>query len=131
MSRPLFIPALGTEVVLAEDWTFTLHKESRNSGFAEGLDIAERRVQVHAGSYQDNGTTETYRYTTKHTVWPAQAKSWEVTLAAGTVLRMERIYIKQNQGRFDSVTFRDVGRSHRHGRFWVKLADANTAVLED
>lgn len=124
MSHLLHIPSLGTELVLAADWTFTLHRESRNSGFAEGLEIAERVSTRH--TYGDN-----YSWTTRRTEWPKGAKTWTVTLPAGTVLKVERIYIKQGQGKFDSVTFRDTGRSHRHGRFWVKLDEANDMTVED
>ena len=65
-------------------------------------------------------------------------KSTLVTLEAGSVLRIERIYIRQGAGDFDSVTFRLIdgpnksllpkkagGTAGVKCRFWVKLADLN------
>jgi hypothetical protein len=64
----------------------------------------------------------------------------EVTLPAGTVLKVQRIYIRGSNRGYDSVTLRTVhspdsrlatkrtgGKSRR---FWVKLNDFNTIEYE-
>ena len=106
----LLIPPLGTELELTEPWTFTLHGEHRNDKLAEKLRIAWTET---IGQHP-NG----YRKVDRHA---------EVTLPAGTVLRVDRIYIRSGAGDFDSVTFRLNPRRRKvlTGRFWAKLADVN------
>ena len=105
MSRRMFIPPLGTIVTLAADWTFILHREHRNkdlfvaAGFPNPHDIF------------CNGPTKQF------------------TITAGTALRIERIYIRQGNTGFDSVTFRIMG-SKGKPRFWAKLSDVNNIEIE-
>lgn len=71
-----------------------------------------------------------------------------VTLPAGSVLKVDRLYVKKGQGAFDSVTFylkgharpgyiwmSVTGRKYKMPkkpvRFWVKLHDANKIVMEE
>lgn len=110
------IPPLGTSIILAEDWTFSLYHERRNELLAKGLGIAQR-----------------YGYCTK---WPEGSQygksTYKITAPAGTELKVSRIYIRQGLENFDSVTFTcKKGNSPNkdfHGRFWEKLADVNRIV---
>lgn len=129
MAKNLFIPPLGTEIVLAEPWTFDLFRESRNETLIETMGIEFPDVNYYERSKQ----FET------------------VTLPAGSVLKVDRIYVRKGQSSFDSVTFCLKGHSRpgytwvgkrwdgrdwtykvsaRGVRFWVKLHDANKIVME-
>lgn len=66
-------------------------------------------------------------------------QSASVTLPEGTVLTVDRYYIRSGANDFDSITFRlpkPTGRRKKgdpvppSGRFWVKLRDANTIEFE-
>ncbi len=142
----LLIPTIGSRLTLTEDWSFPLHRERRNNKMWEWLldgraelhpyyrysyptpdkaqevnpfaDIPEvERVFSHKG-YQD---VDLYNYV------------YNVTLPAGTILTVDRIYLKKGIGDYDSITFRI---SHYppdkkvKKRFWVKLKDANAIVGE-
>jgi len=109
----LFIPPLGTMVKTAADWSFTLHDERRNDGFVEAA-VPRKTKRV---SYYDK-------------------ISYPVTLPAGAVLKVERVFIRRGISDFDSVTFILQGKKHpielangraikANKRFWVKLPDAN------
>lgn len=116
----LFIPALGTEIVLAKDWKFELYNEHRNSDLALILGIQWKYQQ----------------YSMRRT------ESATVVIPAGTVMKIDRIYIRAGQSDFNSVTFRvlaanakkiDWGRPVRDGgfRFWASLDDVNQIEFND
>lgn len=120
----LRIPSIGDELTLASAWTFPCFWEGRNHLFIEKMrpELMARRGQV---------------------------ESVAITLPAGAVLSVQRIYIRQGKKDFDSLTFslRSVplpdavdaegAAGHKKprkakkvskkatGRFWVKLQDAN------
>lgn len=99
----LFIPALGTEFNLAQDWAFSLFDEYRNRSLIDAL-----------------GHKATSRW---HNV---NMKVIDASLPAGTRLKVDRIYIRNGQSEFNSITFVIDGGL----RFWVKLDDANSIVLD-
>jgi hypothetical protein len=116
MSRQLYIPRLKDELVLAEDWTFTLFHESRNYQLIAKLDpdrILDKYDIYRASNYED---------------YPKPVTMW-----AATVLIVDRIYIRQNQANYDSVTFRVKSSPQRYekARFWAKLDDVNRMVIEN
>ena len=134
----LYIPSLGDQMRLTADWTFDLYDENRNATLME-----------HIGDTRPICIT----YGDEYTTIPC-------TLPAGTILKMDRIYIRKGQDNFDSVTFMLVGAKTEakvverkatkymggpdHGktfsynerkparpvRFWVKLQDANNIEFE-
>lgn len=139
MSR-LSIPELGTKLVLAEDWSFGLHKEMRNTTLFELLGLDWR-----------------YNWRDYH---PKNPPPVAVTLPKGTELVIDRIYIRKGAKEYSSVTFlvprkktkkKEVTRTAtsiggpQHGqtfnytavergrpvRFWAKLADVNKIVYEE
>lgn len=126
MARNLFIPPLGTEITLAEDWTFDLYNEPRNETLIAAMGVSFPDVIYYARA----------------------AQCHRVTLPAGSILKVDRFYIKKGQGAFDSVTFYLRGHSRpsyiwtsasgrqykmpkKPVRFWVKLHDANKIVMEE
>lgn len=129
----LWIPPLDTMLSLDEDWTFTLHAEERNKGLMEVVEGKKIRSWVHDGEpglyYQRMGYID-YDWT----LYPLT-----FTVPAGTVLRLERIYVRRGaeMERFDSLTFRVMsspderlqaaGRQFGKGgkRFWARLDECN------
>ena len=128
--KNLFIPPLSTEITLAAPWTFELHDEYRNESLIKllGLEFVPR--------YDRKDPDESHQ---------------TVTLSASTVLKIDRIYIRRGGAEFDSVTFFLKGNSlpgyaesytdrcgqvHTYKvprqpiRFWAKLEDVNTIMLE-
>lgn len=54
-----------------------------------------------------------------------------VTLPAGTVLKVDRIYIRKGMKDFSSLTFTaKLANMKKAARFWVKLRDVNRMVIE-
>jgi len=111
----VFIPTIGTMFVLTKDWTFTLHEESRNYTFSK----------VFRCGFEEWPN------------WRNEAKTKEITLPAGTVLKVDRIYIRKggkDMKEFDSVTFwcnthvkpaQAKKDKLKRGRFWAKLPEVN------
>lgn len=108
-------PTLGTRLTLTADWTFPLYIEHRNKSVHQAL-VGE--FPFHYYRMKDVSNL--------------------VTLPAGTVLVLDRIYVRKGAGDFDSLTFsvaacpdpRLVPKSKKgflsgQARFWAKLADIN------
>lgn len=120
------IPEVGTRVRVAEDWTFALYNESRNSGVIEA-------------------------FLNKPYSWEKYGEPLDlVTLMEGTELVCQRVYIRAGLQDFSSITWtiksspdsrfyehRTIGKRNpqqvrklKKGlRFWVKLADVNAGKL--
>jgi hypothetical protein len=109
MAHRIHIPTIGEKLVLAESWTFTLHDEYRNKS------MIAQAVQNPGPSYGGYGRP---------------TKSWQVTLPAGWELKITRVYIRQNQPEFDSITFM-CPYNGKNVRFWVKLRDVNKMVVKE
>lgn len=120
----LYIPELGTVITLAEDWTFDVIREHRNTSLYD--------------SWKDCS-------------WEEAKKDKAVCkLPKGTVLVIDRIYIRKGQTDFNSVSFNIPAKFYKPDdiwefvyndkysktkakksvRFFVKLADANTMMIE-
>lgn len=110
--------------MLAEDWTFHLHDEYRNEKFW---------MAVH-GTLKTSETTYTDQKGLSARPWrSSRSEPILTTLPKGSVIEVDRLYLKKNNGDFDSVTFRLVsgplGKKVK-GRFWAKLAEVNTIVID-
>jgi hypothetical protein len=113
MSFALFVPPIGTRLVLAEPWNFQLYNERRNATLMAMLGDTREFVS-------------------------RDPEPQAATLLQGTELIIDRYYIRQNLSAFDSVSFRIAGASaeaklynyldtttKRQVRFWAKLDDVN------
>lgn len=109
----LFIPPLGTEIVLAEAWTFKLHSEYRNFDAFEYFNLLKKDQTV------------------RWDLWRSSNDEHDVTIPAGTTLKVDRIYIRKGNRDFDSVTFFMKGVSKKRVRFWATLADVNKIIIKD
>jgi hypothetical protein len=106
--QKLFIPELGSRLKLSKDWSFTLHPEHRNLAmYTEAEQELQNRLR-----YNDPNRREVL----------AQLQR-TVKLPKGTVLQVDRIYIRAGAKDFSSVTFRLV---EKKARFWVKLDEVNS-----
>ena len=107
----LFIPKLGTKIVLSKPWTFTLIGEARNKSLWELM---------------SNTPLPTRPWGVPFNSFPKPKLSR--TLDPGTVLKFDRVYIRKGAEHHNSVTFKaevlHVGVWKR-ARFWVTLDDAN------
>jgi hypothetical protein len=109
----LNIPSIGTKLELSKDWLFSLHNEHRNDKFWDAYRAinpdTEKRVDT--GYYFDR---------------PEQII--DCSLPKGTILTLDRIYVRKGKAGFDSISFTISKCPIKgiKGRFWVKLEDANT-----
>lgn len=109
----MLVAPLGTVLRLTQDWTFTLKHEYRNSDLHKFFDTPERRWDTATRKYLDPDPI--------------------VTLPAGTVLKLSRIYVRQGVGDYDSLTFRIVPENRKDplkGRFFAALSDCNKMEYE-
>jgi len=100
----MYIPSLGDEIKLTKDWSFTLYYERRNRGVFKRLNIDPYLMFDRDFEY-----TGTYF-----------AVTW--VIPADTILKINRVFIRQGSEEFNSVTF----SGKETGRFWAKLEDVNT-----
>ena len=109
----LYIPEIGDRFKLESDWTFTLHSERRNTELFRELGLIESGLS-----------------------WGEERKSMKdtkVTFKAGTILQVDRIYIRKGADLYSSITFyAEIGEGGtgnfgrpKHPRFWAKLSDCN------
>jgi len=107
----LYIPQLGDKLQLSETWVFDLHSEHRNQSLLKKL-LNRNWTDDYVKSRQ-----------TGQRVGPTR-----VALLKGTVLNVERIYIRKGATNYDSITFKIEDCDNKElikCRFWVKLKDAN------
>lgn len=125
----LIMPTIGTKLILTKNWTFSLVPESRNFSVWEHFFPNTRPA--------DYQLVPTYNAKGK---WNGWKQDWgcspkPVTLPKGTELRVDRVYIRQKLGEYDSITFqiiswpgKAVGKAafgRTKLRFWAKLSDVN------
>lgn len=104
--KSLFIPPLGTRLVLARDWTFLLYDNYRNDAMIRALKVAP------VARLRD------------------ESVSFPARLPAGAELVVRNYRIRQGQHGTARVSFtaKVDGKAHR---FWVSLADANKIDARD
>jgi len=137
-SMTLYVPDIGDELTLAEDWTFVLHPERRNAKFWERAELPTYSSRYNYTSGGTAGGECKIIQGPNATVWLEDKNgnqfSPNVTLPKGTVLKCARVYIRARKDlqAYSSLTFTIVKCPEKKlkGRFWVKLADANNMVIE-
>ena len=79
----LFIPDIGTQIQLTQDWKFDLHFEIRNKSMGEALKATTPPRLVRSNVFLPGaGWWEPLTFT-------------EITLPAGTLLKVDRVYIRK------------------------------------
>lgn len=105
----IYVPSVGTELMVLKPWTFDLYHEYRNRTLIEHF-----------------GLESVFDY--RH---PEDVESVMVTIPVGTVLRVSRVYIRQGSPDYDSLTFRSSNLGKKAVRFWAKLEDVNTLDISE
>jgi hypothetical protein len=118
----LFIPELGTLITLAEDWTFRITNEKRNTS------LAKLMGRQSADYYYPFGTIENPIDEGQYGRRRIPIEPGNYTVAAGTTLEVDRIYIRKGNEEFSSVTFKTAIKG-KLIRFFVSLEDANKIVF--
>jgi len=114
-----FVPDIGTMVRLTKDWTFRLYAESRNYDFFKKMK---------------------FKYSAQNWRYDNPMEDNEVTINAGSILKVNRIYIRQGASSYSSLTFNLQKGAVVNGnadifkkggiRFWAKLSDVNKMEVE-
>lgn len=102
--RTLFVPTIGTELILAQDWTFKIVNEYRNESLCAFLGILKLNDAGVPGRFP-LGANPKERYE------PADTGD-TCTIPKGSKLKVDRIYIRKggvDMKNFDSVTFLWIG----------------------
>lgn len=144
MSR-LHIPRLGTEIVLAQDWTFQLFDEHRNDGLRAAAGLKHPRQLLpefwQAKQSEREAAVAKSKWRNSDGTLPVESGRYmnlchPLTIPAGAALTIDRIFIRRGAPDFDSVTFwlKVQKRSpitingnlvKKSVRFWAKLDDVN------
>lgn len=159
----MYIPEIGDKIVLTKDWTFRLFDEGRNTALFDLLKVKRRGVEsIQRASdgkqffyvwndgcwlcgawLADDGEEakvnmyEVRQENRRNEISPQfkiiKDSGTEVTLKAGQVLSVDRVYIRRGASDFSSITFNYIGAPKGSGRvrFWAKLADVNTIEFEE
>lgn len=135
----LFIPSLGTRLILTKEWRARVPYEHRNSALMKRLGI------LHTGYMRNNlhWSTTVVNDTGEAIQCKPHVDDISIVLPQFTVLMMDRIYIRKNLEDYDSITFEidnipvaGLAPQPRRGfltgraRFWVPLEYANTIECE-
>lgn len=160
MSQRLFVPYIGSVLVLAEEWGFNLYFESRNRPLLKALwkttmpGVQKKDGQVvglssdGAGCYEKDWEGHPFLRTEKAMSGDelenanrtfrstrGQDKRYVAAfLPAGTPLRVDRVYIRRGIDAYSSLTFvvakECYDKNLRGKRFWARLNDVNRMVCE-
>lgn len=103
-----YLPEIGERIKLTADWSFSVMEERRNTSFLKKLGHDVKDYPTNYGK---------------------QPRTFPCTLPAGTVLTVQRIYIRSGVSGYSSITF-SATTGKIKGRFWVSLTDANRIEFE-
>lgn len=124
----MFIPRIGNKITLSKPWKFKLHDEYRNEKFWQALLGNPQRTIYYYGYHPAYHESAVQTPTTNHR-GTKKADPVDVTLPKGTVLQVDRIYIKKGQPSYDSLSFVVTkGQSVPPGRFWASLDEVNNTL---
>lgn len=142
----LQIPSIGDKIELSQNWTFTVWSETRNESLGRALGLFGVINSDNPSWLLPRWTgqaTEPYMKTAPNGMQYLERMlgadviaSGECTLPKGTVLTIDRIYIRKGGKDFDSLSFllhynpklKFVGTNQpfvKNIRFWAKLSDCN------
>lgn len=103
----LYVPEIGDQICLTNDWTFDLYEEYRNESLFKKMDPT---VKCRYG-YTENKKP--------------------VTIPKGTLLKIDRIYIRKGISEYSSLTFYVGSGEWKGARFWAKLSDVNNIEFDE
>lgn len=112
----IFIPDIGTNLTLKENWEFILYHEEKNANLFDKLGLGE---------------VELYWEWEKNKKPPSHPL---VILPKTTILTVERVYIKKNKSDYSSIAFKILDSPNKVLKklhFFAKLKDVNNMIIED
>lgn len=153
--KQVFIPTIGHTMTLAQDWQFNLYCESRNDKLIDALYVDFQRLHgrpvyssiikhYHGLNYSLNSDMLTIQETKTLTDYgfqnlnPLSRPRWcdcdnvyvRATLPEGTILTIDRIYIRKGKSDYDSISFyAQIPGIAKKKRFWAKREDVNTMMV--
>jgi len=146
--KTLCIPELGTKLILDEDWAFNLYNEDRNeslvkaAGFPAGCDSSP--YYAYALNTAMAAFNAGWGVTLEHNQYQRLFYKL-VTLPTGSILTVDRIYIRKGASGYSSVSFyldrksvdenysiftNNISKSSGKCRFWAKLNDVNNIIFK-
>lgn len=129
----LCVPTIGDKVRVldGQSWSFHLIAEHRNSGAIDYFHPGVKGEGYYDYYDLPEGVTY-YDYYRQHQR-PPERRKWLTTIPEGTVLTIDRIYLRKGKEEFDSITFilnKPKGVKGPMVRFWVRLDEVNAGNLE-
>ncbi len=124
----LFIPDIGTKLILTSPWVFELYDESRNDKL-----IKELRTHTRLLPQPKPNEHGIYNY------YGRNQKLCDFTMPTGTKLSVQRVYIRVGAKDYSSISFSvnlDVVSTWNQktktikARFWAKLPDVNRMEVD-
>ena len=125
----MYIPIIGARIILNSPWTFGLVPERRNITFLEqlcSLGIVAEQDILNCIPAKTNRWGQISNKISD--LWFVDSPVVMVSIPAGSVLSVSRIYIRNGNASFNSVTFHLLStptKKWKKARFWAKLTDAN------
>jgi hypothetical protein len=127
----LFIPELQTVLKLTKAWTFPVELEHRNSTLIEVMSGHKAQDFYPTVTYDWKNLSKHSRQMTNRIEHPPKVE-WtglQGRMPKGTLLTVDRIYIRAGNATFSSVTFK-TKLNGKSVRFWAKLSSVNTIEAE-
>jgi len=123
--KKFYVPEIGDEITLTEDWTFQLHSEYRNiifghflgynnyySGWVNQSDTKSLETLQSFKYREDCESQDDYmkRHKEWQLEWQLECEKFrldviEVTIPKGCILKIDRIYIRKGNKDYSSITF--------------------------
>lgn len=156
----LYVPEIGDHLRLTDDWTFVLHNEYRNrslwdhfncdnapeiqhqlaekAAYTDELDALHRKMFPGSPGYwrppvANPDPADVARRDELYELIRRQENT-TVTILAGAILAVDRIFIRKGMDDWSSLTFflKELpGVSFKKKpRFWAKLADCNNIMFD-
>lgn len=130
----LCVPTVGQKVRVldGQEWKFHLIGESRNHSAIKHFHPTEQEEVFFYDDFDLPEGVNYYTYFQQNGRAPDR-KKWLTTLPEGTVLTIDRIYLRKGKDEFDSITFvlnKPKGVKGPMVRFWVRLDEVNQGNLE-
>ncbi|MCK9446889.1 hypothetical protein M0Q50_08580 [bacterium] len=157
----MYVPEIGDSIVLTKDWSFNFYPERRNTDLGKyfGYYIVDYKwvdekilpcIESNDNKYDDEDEVSE-KYWNDWQKWFSEARSIgkdiiQVKLPIGSILSVDRIYIRKGAKDFSSISFyvKNLGtiqskvgwgenskiKNKKALRFWAKLQDCNNIEFE-
>ena len=124
----LYVPEIKDQLLLQEDWTFKFYPERRNVPLGIKLGLAEKGPHSYSWPlWKVDGKFVSGR---DFIFIDSEDFHYTVTLKAGTLLQVDRIYIRKGNSDYSSLSFYIKNGEYKGARFWAKLKDVNEINFE-